>query len=47
MGQRVVSDNRQRLNVWDFEKIEVDEIRIIILKTYGLERARIYEVRIY
>ena len=47
VGQRVVSDNRQRLNVWDFEKIEVDEIRIIILKTYGLERARIYEVRIY
>lgn len=45
--QREIFDNIQRLNVLDFDGAEADEVRITAVKTYGLERARIYEVRIY
>lgn len=45
--QREIFDNIQRLNVLDFDGAEADEVWITALKTYGLERARIYEVRIY
>ena len=45
--EKTVENNVQRLNIHRLEKTECDEVQICILKTHGLERARIYEVRIY
>lgn len=46
-AQIQIRDNGQRLNRLDFSGAEADEVRITVFGTYGLERARIYEVRIY
>ena len=42
-----VCDNGQRLNVLEVPGVEADRLEITVTATYGLERARIYEVRIY
>lgn len=42
-----VCDNGQRLNVLEVPEVEADRLEITVTATYGLERARIYEVRIY
>ena len=42
-----VCDNGQRLNVLEVPGVETDRLEITVTATYGLERARIYEVRIY
>jgi len=47
VAETIVRENRQRLNVLDFEGICTDEVRITIQATHGFENARIYEVRIY
>lgn len=47
VAERAVRDNRQRLNILDFEGICADQVRITVHATYGYENARIYEVRIY
>lgn len=45
--QKVVSNNRYRLNVLDFVPVLCDEVKIKLLSTYGVENARVFEVRIY
>ena len=45
--EKTVRDNVQRLNIHPMEDVGCDEVQITVLETHGLERARIYEVRIY
>ena len=45
---QAVSSNAQRLNVLNLPRsVRADRLTINVLKTYGLERARIFEVRVY
>ena len=45
--EKEVRGNGQRLNVHQFNKVLCDEVLITVTGTHGLDRARIYEVRIY
>lgn len=45
--EKRVENNGQRLNILRTEGAAGDEVRVTVLGTHGLDRARIYEVRIY
>lgn len=45
--EKLTEGNVQRLNIHRIKEIGCDEVKITVLQTYGLESARIYEVRIY
>lgn len=45
--EKAIEGNVQRLNIHQLEESICDEVKITVLRTYGLERARIFEVRIY
>ncbi len=47
VAQKEITDNYQRINAHIFDKMACDEVSILVKGTHGLERARIYEVRIY
>lgn len=44
---REIRDNGQRLNVLAFPGVKADEVRVRVCATYGADRARIFEVRLY
>ena len=51
-GQEVffkeVSDNYMRLNRIKLDKkVECDSVVITVMQTYGIDKARIFEVRVY
>ena len=45
--EKTILDNVQRLNIHPLEDIKCGQVEVTVLETHGLERARIYEVRIY
>lgn len=45
--ERTICGNSHRLNIVDFEPIMCDEIRITVLSTYGVDDARVFEIRAY
>lgn len=45
--EKTILDNVQRLNIHPLEDIRCGQVEVTVLGTHGLERARIYEVRIY
>ena len=45
--EKCIENNVQRLNVHQVDSIKCDEMRLTVLETYGLERGRVYEVRLY
>ena len=45
--EKHIQDNRYRLSVLDFDRTDCDEISITVKDTYGINAARIYEVRAY
>ena len=45
--ERLVRGNGQRLNVLSFAGTLCDEVEIRVDATYGLDSARIFEVRVY
>ena len=47
VAEKEVRGNGQRLNVHHFDAVLCDEVLVTVTGTHGLDRARIYEVRIY
>lgn len=47
VAEKEVRGNGQRLNVHQFDAALCDEVLVTVTGTHGLDRARIYEVRIY
>ena len=47
MREKLVKENVQRLNIHQLGDVKCDEVKITVMRTYGLENARIFEVRIY
>lgn len=45
--EKRIEGNVQRLCIHQLENTSCDEVKITVLGTYGLEKARIFEVRIY
>ena len=45
--EKLVKENVQRLNIHQLGDVKCDEVKITVMRTYGLENARIFEVRIY
>ena len=46
ISRKEIRGNYQRLNRLAFDGIEADEVRLEVLKTNGIDCARVYEVRI-
>lgn len=45
--EETVNNNRYRLKVHDLGETECDEMRLTVSDTYGLNRARMFEIRVY
>lgn len=45
--QRKVKANYQRMNRIDFPKIFCDKVEVTVYKAYGIDKARIFEIRAY
>lgn len=47
VAEKVVRGNGQRLNVHAVGGVTIDEARVTVTATHGLDKARIFEVRVY